>query len=44
MHPHFEGPKNVTSKLRILKSKLDNLKKLKRPLNFMSEFRFYIGF
>ena len=51
MHVHFERPcnklKNVTTKLKILKSKLENLKKkkkIKKPPHFMSEFQFYISF
>ena len=50
MHVHFEGPcnklKNVTSKLKILKSNFENLKKFKNlPIlclnfNFISVFKF----
>ena len=43
MHAHFERacnkPQNLTSKLKILKSKLKNLKK-RKATNFMSEFQF----
>ena len=46
MHTHFERPcnklKNVTSKLKILKSRLEDLKKFK-SLPILSEFQFYIS-
>ena len=48
MHAYFaklcNRLKYVTSKLKILKSKFENLKKLKKHSNFMSEFQFYISF